>query len=88
MAVSPQISENCGYEDTPITIDAYRQTLANEGACVHILPESESELESHLEGINHMDCSLSDYRLSQTTGDVLKQSRQRPKGGPSHPEIS
>ena len=60
-------------EDNPIIVDAYRQTLASEGACVHILPESETELESHLEGINHIDCILSDYRLSQTTGDVLIQ---------------
>jgi signal transduction histidine kinase/CheY-like chemotaxis protein len=60
-------------EDNPIIIDAYRQTLASEGAYVYILSESESELDAQLEGINRIDCILSDYRLSQSTGDVLIQ---------------
>jgi len=38
-----------------------------------VLSESESELVAQLENIDHMDCILSDYRLSQTTGDVLIQ---------------
>jgi signal transduction histidine kinase/CheY-like chemotaxis protein len=58
-------------EDNPIIVDAYRQTLASEGAYVYVLSESGSELDSQLEDINHIDCILSDYRLSQTTGDVL-----------------
>ena len=50
-------------EDNPVIIDAYRETLASEG----------TELDAQLEGINRIDCILSDYRLSQTTGDVLIQ---------------
>jgi signal transduction histidine kinase/CheY-like chemotaxis protein len=60
-------------EDNPIIIDAYRQTLASEGAYVYVLSEFEAELNAQLEGINRIDCILSDYRLSQTTGDVLIQ---------------
>ena len=60
-------------EDNPVIVDAYRQTLASEGAYVYVLSESESELEAQLESINRIDCILSDYRLSQTTGDVLIQ---------------
>jgi len=60
-------------EDNPIIVDAYRQTLASEGAFVYVLSESESELSVQLENIDHMDCILSDYRLSESTGDVLIQ---------------
>lgn len=60
-------------EDNPVIVDAYRQTLASEGAYVFVLSEIESELETQLESINRIDCILSDYRLSQTTGDVLIQ---------------
>ncbi len=60
-------------EDNPVIIDAYRQTLASEGAYVYVLSEFESELALQLESINHIDCILSDYRLSQSTGDVLIQ---------------
>jgi signal transduction histidine kinase/CheY-like chemotaxis protein len=60
-------------EDNPILVDAYRQTLASEGAFVYVLSESESELSVQLENIDHMDCILSDYRLSESTGDVLIQ---------------
>jgi two-component system, sensor histidine kinase len=60
-------------EDNPIIIDAYRQTLASEGAFVYVLSESESELDAQLESINRIDCILSDYRLSQSTGDILIQ---------------
>jgi signal transduction histidine kinase len=60
-------------EDNPIIIDAYRQTLASEGAYVYVLSDSESELDAQLESINRIDCILSDYRLSQSTGDVLIQ---------------
>jgi len=38
-----------------------------------VLSEFEAELNAQLEGINRIDCILSDYRLSQTTGDVLIQ---------------
>jgi CheY-like chemotaxis protein/anti-sigma regulatory factor (Ser/Thr protein kinase) len=60
-------------EDNPILVDAYRQTLASEGAFVYVLSEYESELSVQLENIDHMDCILSDYRLSESTGDVLIQ---------------
>jgi len=60
-------------EDNPVILDAYKQTLANEGAHVHVLAEAESELDSQLENIDRIDCILSDYRLSQSTGDVLIQ---------------
>jgi two-component system, sensor histidine kinase len=60
-------------EENPVIVDAYRQTLATEGAYVFVLSETESELEIQLESINRIDCILSDYRLSQTTGDVLIQ---------------
>ncbi len=60
-------------EDNPIIVDAYRQTLANEGAHVYVLSEFEAELGAQLENIDHLDCILSDYRLSQSTGDVLIQ---------------
>ena len=60
-------------EDNPIIVEAYRQTLASKGAYVQVLSENESELDAQLETIDHIDCILSDYRLSQTTGDVLIQ---------------
>jgi two-component system, sensor histidine kinase len=60
-------------EDNPIIVDAYKQTLASEGAHVYVLSESEAELGAQLESIDRIDCILSDYRLSQSTGDVLIQ---------------
>ena len=60
-------------EDNPVILDAYKQTLASEGAYVYVLAEAESELDSQLENIDHIDCILSDYRLSQSTGDALIQ---------------
>ena len=60
-------------EDNPIIVEAYRQTLASKGAYVQVLSENEDELEAQLASIDRIDCILSDYRLSQTTGDVLIQ---------------
>jgi two-component system, sensor histidine kinase len=60
-------------EDNPVIVDAYKQTLASEGAYVHVLSESEAALDAQLENIDSIDCILSDYRLSRTTGDVLIQ---------------
>jgi CheY-like chemotaxis protein len=40
---------------------------------VHVLSETEAELEVQLESIDNIDLILSDYRLSRTTGDVLIQ---------------
>jgi CheY-like chemotaxis protein len=60
-------------EDNPIIVEAYRQVLASKGAHVHVLSEFAAELETQLASIDHLDCILSDFRLSQTTGDVLIQ---------------
>ena len=60
-------------EDNPIIVEAYRQTLASKGAFVQVLSEYDSELEAQLETVDRIDCILSDYRLSQTTGDVVIQ---------------
>ena len=60
-------------EDNPIIVEAYRQALASKGAYVQVLSEHEEELDAQLETIDHIDCILSDYRLSHTTGDVLIQ---------------
>ena len=60
-------------EDNPITVEAYRQALASKGAHVQVLTELEAELENQLALIDCIDCILSDYRLSKTTGDVLIQ---------------
>jgi signal transduction histidine kinase/CheY-like chemotaxis protein len=58
-------------EDNPIIVEAYRHTLASKGAYVQVLSEHEDELFAQLEAIDHLDCILCDYRLSQTTGDLL-----------------
>jgi signal transduction histidine kinase/CheY-like chemotaxis protein len=58
-------------EDNPIIVEAYRHTLASKGAYVQVLSEHEDELFAQLESIDHLDCILCDYRLSQTTGDLL-----------------
>jgi signal transduction histidine kinase len=58
-------------EDNPIIVEAYRHTLASKGAHVQVLSEREDELVAQLEMIDHLDCILCDYRLGQTTGDVL-----------------
>ena len=60
-------------EDNPIIVEAYRQTLVNKGAYVEVLSEYPDELALQLATIDRIDCILSDYRLSQTTGDVLIQ---------------
>jgi len=58
-------------EDNPIIVEAYRHTLVNKGAYVQVLSEYENELDIQLETIDHIDCVLCDYRLSETTGDRL-----------------
>ncbi len=60
-------------EDNPIIVEAYKQTLSNKGAYVQVLSEDADELDLQLATIDRIDCILSDYRLSQTTGDVLIQ---------------
>ncbi len=64
-------------DDDPNIIEAYRQALARRGARVIALPEGGKELAQALEEINHLDLILSDFRLSQTTGDlVIQQLRE------------
>jgi DNA-binding response OmpR family regulator len=60
-------------EDNPIIVEAYRQTLASKGAYVQVLSEYDNELEAQLETVDRIDCILSDFRLTQTTGDVVIQ---------------
>ncbi len=60
-------------EDNPIIVEAYKQTLSNKGAYVHVLSEFTHELDLQLATMDRIDCILSDYRLSQTTGDLLIQ---------------
>jgi signal transduction histidine kinase/CheY-like chemotaxis protein len=60
-------------EDNPIIVEAYRQTLASKGAYVQVLSEYANELDAQLETIDRIDCILSDYRLAQTTGDLVIQ---------------
>ena len=60
-------------EDDAHIVEAYRHTLTSRGAQVVVLSEIEEELQAQLETIDHLDCILSDYRLKQTTGDVLIQ---------------
>lgn len=60
-------------EDNPIIVEAYRQVLASKGAYVEVLSEFDAELDIQLTTIDHLDCILSDFRLSQTTGDRLIQ---------------
>ena len=58
-------------EDDEIILDAYRQMLAHQGAQIVCLSESEEEWLAQLEQIDHIDGILCDYRLKQTTGDVM-----------------
>jgi signal transduction histidine kinase/CheY-like chemotaxis protein len=58
-------------EDNPLIVEAYRHTLVNKGAHVHVLSEHEDELDIQLATIDRIDCILCDYRLGQTTGDRL-----------------
>ena len=58
-------------EDNPIIAEAYKHTLASKGAHVLVLSENAQELDSQLETIDQIDCILCDFRLSQTTGDLL-----------------
>lgn len=60
-------------EDNSTIVEAYRQTLASKGAYVQVLSDDARELDEQLATIDRIDCILSDYRLSETTGDVLIQ---------------
>ncbi len=64
-------------DDDPNIIEAYRQALARRGARVIALPEGGEALTQALEEVNHLDLIVSDFRLSQTTGDlVIQQLRE------------
>ena len=58
-------------EDNPIIAEAYKHTLASKGAHVLVLSEHAQELDRQLETLDQIDCILCDFRLSQTTGDLL-----------------
>ncbi len=58
-------------EDNPDIAEAYKHTLIHKGARVYLLSEHEDALMMQLEGIDRIDCILCDYRLGQTTGNVL-----------------
>ena len=60
-------------EDDGIIVDAYRQTIAEQGAQVIVLSETLEELQNQLESVDYIDCILSDYRLKQTTGNLIIQ---------------
>ncbi len=58
-------------EDNLTIADAYAQALTVKGAQVIVLSDDEKLLDLQLEHIDAIDCILIDYRLSETTGDVL-----------------
>jgi CheY-like chemotaxis protein len=58
-------------DDDENILDAYHLLLASQGAVVLSIPEADADLQAQLEHIDHIDCILCDYRLKQTTGDVV-----------------
>jgi signal transduction histidine kinase/ActR/RegA family two-component response regulator len=61
------------FEDDPTIFHAYEQALMQNGFTVLALSENSEELASQLANINHIDCILSDFRLKNTTGDLIIQ---------------
>jgi CheY-like chemotaxis protein len=61
------------FEDDPTIFHAYEQALMQNGFTVLALSENSEELASQLANINHIDCILSDFRLKNTTGDLIVQ---------------
>jgi signal transduction histidine kinase/CheY-like chemotaxis protein len=61
------------FEDDPTIFHAYEQALMQNGFTVLSLSEDSEELTSQLANINHIDCILSDFRLKNTTGDLIIQ---------------
>jgi signal transduction histidine kinase len=61
------------FEDDPTIFDAYQKALSQNGFSIISLPENSAELANQLANINHIDCILSDYRLTSTTGDLIIQ---------------
>ena len=65
------------FEDDAAIVEAYRQTLSACGAQIVVLSETAEVLQDQLESINHIDCILSDFRLKESTGDmVIEQLRE------------
>jgi signal transduction histidine kinase len=58
-------------DDDENILNAYHLMLASQGAVVLSIPEADADLQAQLEHIDHIDCILCDYRLKQTTGDVV-----------------
>jgi signal transduction histidine kinase len=58
-------------EDDENILDAYRMLLSGQGAVVHALSENDADLDADLLHLDRIDCLLCDYRLKQTTGNVL-----------------
>jgi signal transduction histidine kinase/CheY-like chemotaxis protein len=61
------------FEDDPTIFNAYEKALSQNGFKVLALSEDSAEMARELAHINHIDCILSDYRLTTTTGDLIIQ---------------
>jgi signal transduction histidine kinase/CheY-like chemotaxis protein len=61
------------FEDDPTIFNAYEKALTQNGFKVLALSENSAEMARELAHINHIDCILSDYRLTTTTGDLIIQ---------------
>ncbi len=60
-------------EDDANIAEAYRQALAQRGAQVVVLPETLAAMTQALAELNTLDFIISDFRLANTTGDVVIQ---------------
>lgn len=58
-------------EDDPNIVEAYRDAFARRGANVVVLPEKIDALDRELAHLAQLDLIVSDYRLRDTTGDLL-----------------
>jgi signal transduction histidine kinase/CheY-like chemotaxis protein len=58
-------------EDDPNIVEAYRDAFARRGANVVVLPEKIDALDRELAQLAQLDLIVSDYRLRDTTGDLL-----------------
>jgi DNA-binding response OmpR family regulator len=61
------------FEDDPTIFSAYEKALTQNGFYVISLSEISDELSNQLADVNHIDCILSDFRLKNTTGDLIIQ---------------
>jgi signal transduction histidine kinase/CheY-like chemotaxis protein len=58
-------------EDDPHIVEAYRDAFTRRGAHVVVLPEKIDLLDRELAHLSQLDLIVSDYRLRDTTGDLL-----------------